>query len=292
MDPHEKWAAILAETPSNVVRDTNLRPGERLPVLEDLDNLDYFILSCLFRGMELRDTWDSTDPWNFLCWIDLRKVADVGPKGLTYETVNERVFRLQKLGLATCQQFEEDWHRDARLTLKGVSFTVRNISKITSGATKAHPELKSALEDQESKISNIPAHLDGEVRGYAESDKGSSVLVAPTIYPLAPHSTVIVANSLSLTISAQEVANFKGTINQLLSSLKSSNEIAGDVRQQIEREILAGVEIVQSPKPNKRLLEILLLRPLRYIAEKAAGASIGHMAVAALEWLARYAGLS
>ena len=64
-DPHEKWDAILTETPWNVHRDTNLRPGERLPVLEELDNLDYFILSCLFRGMELKDTWDSDGPLEF-----------------------------------------------------------------------------------------------------------------------------------------------------------------------------------------------------------------------------------
>jgi hypothetical protein len=109
---------------------------------------------------------------------------------------------------------------------------------------------------------------------------------------MSEQGTVIVANSVTINANAYDMAQFNSTIQLLLSSLKNSNEIAGEVRSQLDREIRAGLEIAQSPKPSRAMLEFLLLRPLRYIAEKATGAAIGKIAGTAIEWLLRHCGLS
>jgi hypothetical protein len=50
-------------------------------------------------------------------------------------------------------------------------------------------------------------------------------------------------------------------------------------------ELAAGRELLKGPKPNRDLIDLLLVRPLKYLAEKAAGAIIGILAGEALQLL-------
>jgi len=64
-----------------------------------------------------------------------------------------------------------------------------------------------------------------------------------------------------------------------------SNEISGEVCAQLLSEMTAGREILKGPNPSRDLIDLLLVRPLKYLAEKAAGAIIGILAGEALELL-------
>jgi hypothetical protein len=51
------------------------------------------------------------------------------------------------------------------------------------------------------------------------------------------------------------------------------------------------MELLRTPKPDPKMIEMLLLRPLKYIADKAAGPVIGACALAALAALGKMTGL-
>jgi hypothetical protein len=72
-------------------------------------------------------------------------------------------------------------------------------------------------------------------------------------------------------------------LDQTLDALHRSNEIAGEVRDQLSAEIEAGKIILKSPKPDRRMIDLLLIQPLKYIIDKGAGAIIADLARAALE---------
>jgi hypothetical protein len=80
-------------------------------------------------------------------------------------------------------------------------------------------------------------------------------------------------------------------MKELLGELRQSNMIAGEVREQLAGEMEAGTKILTAPKADPKMIDILLVRPLKYIAEKAAGSIISKVALAALEALGRLTGL-
>ncbi|MGA8955957.1 MAG: hypothetical protein WB503_11265, partial [Pseudolabrys sp.] len=106
--------------------------------------------------------------------------------------------------------------------------------------------------------------------------------ITPTVYPDSPQGTVIVENYI--TINAQSVQNFNIQMDALVKQLQfgGSNEISGDVCAQILSEITAGRALLEGPNPSRDLIDLLLVRPLKYLAEKAAGAIIGTLAGQAL----------
>jgi hypothetical protein len=57
------------------------------------------------------------------------------------------------------------------------------------------------------------------------------------------------------------------------------------VRDQLSAEINAGTTLLKAPKVNRNWIDLLLVKPLKYIAEKGGSAVIGRLATAALEWL-------
>jgi hypothetical protein len=57
-------------------------------------------------------------------------------------------------------------------------------------------------------------------------------------------------------------------------------------------EIEAGTAIAKSPKPDRKMINLLLIRPLKYVAERAGSAIISKLATAALELLFKLTGLS
>jgi hypothetical protein len=113
------------------------------------------------------------------------------------------------------------------------------------------------------------------------------ILIVPTIYPQEPGGTITVQNYITININSDEFRAFEGKMSQLLAEMGKSNAIAGEVRDKLNAEIGAGMTILKSPKPDRRVIEVWLLRPLRYIVEKAAGAVIGKLAGYALEMLGR-----
>ena len=71
----------------------------------------------------------------------------------------------------------------------------------------------------------------------------------------------------------------------LLDELRRSNEISGEVRDQLLSEMRAGREILNGPKPQRGLIDSLLVKPLKYLIENAGSTIIGKLAGAALDWL-------
>ena len=60
------------------------------------------------------------------------------------------------------------------------------------------------------------------------------------------------------------------------------------MRDKLVAEMKAGMAIVKSPKPDRGMIDLLLIRPLKWIAEKAAGATIAAIASEAMKALLRW----
>jgi hypothetical protein len=118
------------------------------------------------------------------------------------------------------------------------------------------------------------------------------ISIFPTVYPQEPSGTITVQNYITINVHSADFHTLENTMGQLLAEMRKSNAIAGEVRDKLIAEINAGMTILKSPKPTRGLIDLLLVRPLKYIAEKAAGATIGGLAGAALTVLLRMMGLS
>jgi hypothetical protein len=113
------------------------------------------------------------------------------------------------------------------------------------------------------------------------------VPITPTVYPDSPQGTIIVQNFVTINGGSVEFRNFNSTMNGLVNRLSVSNEISGDVRDQLLAEIAAGREILKAPKANRDLIKLLLIEPLTFLAKTVASSVIGTLAGEALEWLLR-----
>jgi hypothetical protein len=116
------------------------------------------------------------------------------------------------------------------------------------------------------------------------------ILIVPTIYPQEPSGEVIVHNHITINLRRAEFGELNEKLDEIIALLRRSNEISGEVRDQLITEITAGKVLLTAPKPDPKLIELLLKRPLMFIAEKAAGAVIGATAVAALALLGKLTG--
>ena len=52
-----------------------------------------------------------------------------------------------------------------------------------------------------------------------------------------------------------------------------------------DHEITAGTTLLKAPKTDRTWIDLLLVRPLKYLAEKVGSAVINRLATVALEWL-------
>jgi len=113
--------------------------------------------------------------------------------------------------------------------------------------------------------------------------------IIPTMYPAEPGGAVVVQNQITINIHSTEFRELNRTLNELLQEMRRSrsNEIAGEVRDQLTAEITAGRTLLTAPKAHRNWIDLLLVKPLKYIAEKGGSAVIGKLATAALEWLFR-----
>ena len=111
--------------------------------------------------------------------------------------------------------------------------------------------------------------------------------IAPTIYPESPRGTIIVQNHVTINIQTDEFARFNKNLEGLIGELRQSNEISGEVRDKLVSELRSGKELITGPKPQRDLIDLLLVRPLKWLAEKSGSAIIQKLALDALAWLLR-----
>ena len=75
------------------------------------------------------------------------------------------------------------------------------------------------------------------------------------------------------------------TFDGLLTELKRSNEIAGELRDQIVAELRAGRAVLEAPTPSRDWIDVLLVHPLKWLGDKSGSAIVAALAVEALRWL-------
>jgi len=120
----------------------------------------------------------------------------------------------------------------------------------------------------------------------------ATIPIVPTLYPVEPaNGAIMVQNFITIDTSSIEFREFNEKIGDLIKQIQRSNEISGEVREKLIAEMVAGIEILKSPKPDPNLIDLLLRRPLVYVADKAAGAIISALATAALLALGKLTGL-
>jgi len=116
--------------------------------------------------------------------------------------------------------------------------------------------------------------------------------IAPTQYPTDPATGIIVVqNFISINLGGEQFREFNANMGELLTELRRSNEISGEVREKLLAEMEAGMAILKSPKPDPKLVDLLLRRSLAYVADKAVGTIISTLAATALMALLKMTGL-
>ncbi len=138
------------------------------------------------------------------------------------------------------------------------------------------------------KVSGAAAALSGEGGLAAEATiRPGPVTLVPTQYPDDPAARLVVHNHVYVDVRSVAFRESEAKLDELIHVLRQSNEIAGETRDQLIAEIKAGRELLTAPKPDRNLLDVLLVRPLMYLAEKANSAIAGALADEALHLLLR-----
>jgi hypothetical protein len=114
----------------------------------------------------------------------------------------------------------------------------------------------------------------------------ATVPIVPTLYPDDPDGPVIVQNYITIKIESPEFRRLNAKIDELLEALRQSNE-RSEAHDQALAEIAAGKNLLTAPKPDRNLVDLLLLRPLKYLVEKAGSAIISELAKQAVDLLLR-----
>ena len=107
----------------------------------------------------------------------------------------------------------------------------------------------------------------------------------PTVYPAELSGGVTVQNQITINIRSTDFQKFEAKLDELLEAIRRSNEISGEVRDQLKAEITAGRTLLKAPKVDRNWIDLLLVKPLKYVIEKGGSAVIGKLATAALDWL-------
>jgi len=139
-------------------------------------------------------------------------------------------------------------------------------------------KLSAALRSTDGEVSPPPA---------APFVLPKALPITPTIYPDSPHGAIIVQNHITINITTDEFRHFNTNFELLISELRYSNEISGELRDQLLSELKAGREIITGPKPQRDLVDLLFLRPLKWLAEKSGSAVVSKLAADVLTWLLR-----
>jgi hypothetical protein len=113
----------------------------------------------------------------------------------------------------------------------------------------------------------------------------ATISVAPTIYPESIDGAIVVENFVTVNIEGSELRHLSEKLDGVIEGLRGLNEIAADLRDKLIAEISAGQDIIKGPKPQRSLIELLLVRPLRFIAKAAGSTLVSEFAKKALELL-------
>ena len=100
----------------------------------------------------------------------------------------------------------------------------------------------------------------------------------------------IVQNHVLINVQTDEFARFNKNMEGLIGELRQSNEISTEVRDQLISELGAGREIIVGPKPQRDLIDLLIIEPLKWLVEKSRSAIIVKLAQDALAWLLKMIG--
>jgi hypothetical protein len=77
-----------------------------------------------------------------------------------------------------------------------------------------------------------------------------------------------------VVVDAAIAAMVAEKIGEVLDQLRGSNELASDTKRELTGDLKAGIEVIRSERANRSYVELLLLRPLQWIAEKFSGAAM------------------
>ena len=146
------------------------------------------------------------------------------------------------------------------------------------------------LEEVPSTVGSPSAEVSFSAQGGLHADTNiipAPVTVAPTRYPDDPAAPLVVRNYVRINLRSAEFQQSDTKLDELIRVLRQSNQIAGESRDQLVAEITAGRALLTAPKPDRNLLNVLLLGPLYYLADKAGSAVVGVLADEALHLLLR-----
>jgi hypothetical protein len=120
----------------------------------------------------------------------------------------------------------------------------------------------------------------------AETVTRAAVPVVPTVYPESPNGkTVIVQNFVTINIHSKEFRELDARLEAVFDALRGNNDLSPEVKGQLLAELKAGRQILEAPKPERNLVDLLLVRPLQWAAEKAGSVAFGDLAKRALDFL-------
>ena len=180
---------------------------------------------------------------------------------------------------------------------KGGAFQSRAFQGLPPSASQQ--ELSPAVQSTQGVIEPLPAavsdapleeRIDARLQDVSNMRADAIVIpapvpITPTVYPDSPQGTITVQNHITINIQSAEFSRFDKNLEALISELLGSNEISGEVRDQLVCELWAGREIIGAPKPQRDLIDLLLVRPLIWLIENSGSAMVSKLAGDALVWL-------
>jgi hypothetical protein len=112
-----------------------------------------------------------------------------------------------------------------------------------------------------------------------------SLAIVPTPYPDDPAAELPIQDYVRVDLASATVQAFNAKLDEILDELQRSNTITGEIRDRLSAELRAGRILLDAPKPNRTLVDLLLVTPLKYLASQAGPAIIGALASEALRLL-------
>jgi hypothetical protein len=135
----------------------------------------------------------------------------------------------------------------------------------------------------------LPPEPSGSTSPSSESFGGTPGTASPATIPINQTvysaETVTIQNSITFNFSNPDVRELNDTLRQLLTAIEGSNEASAEVRRQLSAEMTAGTALLQAPKVEPNAIQLYLINPLKWIAEKFAAVVVADLAKHALELL-------
>jgi hypothetical protein len=95
---------------------------------------------------------------------------------------------------------------------------------------------------------------------------------------------------VSIDTRGAEFREFTGKMDRLIEAIQQSNQAAREVGEKMVAELGAGLEYIEGPKPSRKVIDLLLLRPLYAAAAIFAGTVVAELAKEAVKVLIKLIG--